>query len=383
MRSHGAATSTESTVVGATRDDAPVNGPSLPSGYPANYSSNLPLSSSNSADFSKFSSELLDKDKSLTSRARHAVHTRGSPSHHGNQYYSSSPLAGCYETCDPRLLDSYILSRLHFEEFLRSQTDLFHQMLLEREKALSVKSDSVAATPRERLDRTTDRAGSSQSEILPHYSTPWKIGPARSDHSMLNPPKLGDISDDGEFERTGSSFHNSYHQKSRDTTDMPTHRYFDKSSSNIARTSSLTELEHLVDNCIMPEDANREPTPPPPFIRVQRQSPAVRRTEGPDSQYPVVPRARAVSPDPDSDDKHQMMLGGVLSMPHATKYVDERTTRKQNGNHVMNGHESSDSNLDEKGKSKSSLFSWTKGSKNKGKSSSKSKGKKNTPVAAT
>jgi hypothetical protein len=69
-----------------------------------------------------------------------------------------------------------------------------------------------------------------------------------------------------------------------------------------------------------------------------------------------------------------MMLGGVLSMPHATKYVDERTSHKVNGNHLQNGHDSVDSRLDDKVKSKS-LFSWTKNSKNKTKS--KGKGKKN------
>ena len=376
--------------MGALRDEIQAerekNGPAILSGYSSNFphfptSANFPLTSSHSTDF-KFSNELLDKDKSLTSRPRHAVNTRTSPSHQGvgnlNQYHSSSPLTGPYDSCDPRLLDSYILSRLHFEEFLRSQTDLFHQMLVEREKALSVKSDSVAATPRERLDR----AGSSQSEIIPHYSTPWKVGSARSDHNLLNPPRLRDISDNPEFEGAGSSFLHSSHPKSRDISELPTQRYFDKSNSNMVRTSSLTELEHLVDNCIMPEEVTREQTPPPPFIRVQRQHPATNQSQsrGAESQYPVVPRGRAVSPDEDSDEKHQMMLGGVLSMPHACKYVDDRTTQKPNGNHFQNGHDSSDSNPVDKTKSKSSLFSWTKGSKNK----SKSKGKKNiAPVAAT
>jgi len=246
-------------------------------------------------------------------------------------------------------------------------------MLVEREKALSVKSDSVAVTPRERL---AERAGSSQSEILPHYSTPWKVGSARSDHSLLNPPKLGNISDNGEFERAGSAYRDPCRQKNH-SSELPTHRYFDKSNSNIVRTSSLTELEHLVDNCIMPEEAlTREPTPPPPFIRVTRQYP------GEQGVYPVVPRGRAVSPDDGSDDQHQMMLGGVLSMPHATKYVDERTTQILNGHHLQNGHGSPDSHQDEKTKSKSSIFPWTKGSKNKTKS--KSKGKKNgEPVTAT
>lgn len=291
----------------------------------------------------------MDKDKSLTTRARHTSNTRLH-----NHHPSPSP-SGLFDQPDPRLLDSYILSRLHFEEFLRSQSDLFYQMMLEREKALSVKSDSVAVTPRG-LAPDRDRASSSQSDVNPHYSTPWKTksdklcgipaGNGYEVNGMGSGPSYSSHNTDG-----GSNKDNMSNSSSRENHPQ-NNKYFDKC---MVRTSSLNELETLVDRCIMPEevDGHREPTPPPPFIRVQRSP-----------NYPVVPRGRTVSPE--EDDQHQMLLGGVLSVPHANKYVEE----SRNG---VNGVRASPAPCRQNGGTKggkASILPWKRSSKSKNKAKS-------------
>ena len=313
-------------------------------------------------DFTRFSEEASDKDKSLTSRARAAAR----PPTYPHPQPTSSPLGDS----DPRLLDSYILSRLHFEEFLRSQSDLFHQFMAEREKALSVKSDSVTQT-RDRGDR--QRAGSSQSEIINQYSSPLgKQGLGNHAARERHPSKFSDYDWSGSsykhVRNNGVSADQGFGDRSRENlireersgkghlnNNHTDNKLF---ASSIIRTSSLTELEHLVDHCIMPEDqVTSPPVPTRPVVP---------------KRLPVVPRARNIPatepPSPDSE-KHQMLLGGVLSMPHSSRFVLEERSNVV----PMNGHanqcDSKDVRQSPKSKpaNKSSLFSFKK-SKNKGKS---------------
>ena len=293
----------------------------------------------------RFNSEIYDRDKSLTSRSRLPT----SLDHLPTYPYSTARSITPYDATDPSLLDPFLLSRLHFEEFLRGQSAMFYQVMAEREKALSVKSDSCAeSSARERFER--DRPESSQSE------TQLKCERDRSDR---NRSKLNDIVSGYETFGSGSSDYNSYlprlfDNSSRDTSketisskDTTNSRDMVAPFSNgksIIRTTSLTELEQLVDSCIMPDEGLGE-TEPPLTVRDQKS-------------FQAEPRQRKTISPHDFDDKSQMLLGGVLSLPHASKFEGESDVVPTNGHYDADDSESE--SISSKKEHKSSRFSFKK-----------------------
>lgn len=325
------------------------------------------------ADYLKFNPELFDRDKSLTSRSRlpsSLEHNTGFPFAAGR---SSTPFDGS----DPRLLDPFVISRLYFEDFLRSQSEMFYQIMAEREKALSVKSESAAGTSsaaaRERYD--DERPESSQSETQIRYErernrklhdivSGYETFGSGSSNFNSYLPRLFDASSSRDTSKETLSSRDSAANSgsSRDVEEL--YKNCNGKSSSIIQTSSLTELEQLVGNCIMPDEGDVEeipsfsPPPLPPPKNIKRSS-------------------RRKIPSTDSDDPQQMLLGGVLSRPHATKFVGESAVLHMNGNHTAD--ESESESVSSKKEHKSSLFPFKK---SKAKSKDKYKKEKEREVAS-
>ena len=236
-------------------------------------------------------------DKSLTSR-NHRPPTR-LPSHSTSHLPAST--FDLYS--DPYLFDSYLLSRLQFEEFLRSRSDLYAHMIGDPVRSHSAKSDSVAI-PNGQIEK-------------PFKPTSYSASPNFENRRLLRRTY-----DSTTHERLRN--HQFSENSSLETgVTYKSGRYF-ASPKELVNSLSLTDLDDLIESCILPDP---------------------HETDGKRFQNKI--------------DSNQMLLGGVLSLPHASTYnpLDYRDSPK--GKEKSKKQVSNDALSD--GKKKSKFF----GGKNK------------------